>query len=141
MRIRAITLSLFTLALLVFAASAHAGQVSIGVVIGAPPPPPRVIYAPPPPPAPAYVWVPGYWYPVKNRYRWHEGYYTMPPYEGAVWVGPRYDGERFFEGYWVGGRGRVEHDHHWDRDRDRDRDWDRGHGGPGRGRGRGHDRD
>ena len=137
MRTRALMAGLFTLALMVVASSAQAAQVSIGVVIGAPPPPPRVIYAPPPPPAPAYVWVPGYWYPVKNRYRWHEGYYTMPPYEGAVWVGPRYERGEFFEGYWVGGRGRVEHDHRWDRDRDRDH----GHGKHGRGRGRGHDRD
>jgi hypothetical protein len=139
MRIRATMIGLFTLALLVFASNARAAQVSIGVVIGAPPPPPRVIYAPPPPPQPAYVWVPGYWYPVKHQYRWHEGYYTLPPYEGAVWVGPRYERGQFFEGYWVGRRGRVEHDHRWDRDEDRDHDW---HGnGHGRGRGRGHDRD
>lgn len=138
MRRRATLAGLFTLALLIFASSASAAQVSIGVVIGAPPPPPRVIVAPPPAPVGAYVWVPGYWYPVKNRYRWHEGYWTLPPYAGAVWVGPRYDGARFFEGYWTGGRGEVIHDHRWDKRRERDERWERDHD---RGRDRDHDHD
>jgi hypothetical protein len=43
---------------------------------------------------------------------------------------PRHDGERFYEGYWEGDRGRFGHEHRWDRDRDRDfrdRDHDRDH--------------
>jgi hypothetical protein len=96
------------------------GQVSIGITIG-PPPAPRVVrVAPPPPPAPGYVWVGGYWYPVKNRYRWHEGYWTRPSYEGARWVAPRHDGQRFYEGYWEGSHGRREHDHKSDKRKDRD---------------------
>src|SRR5215831_12805639 len=43
-----------------------------------------------------FVWVEGYWYPVGNHYRWHDGYWTRPPYAGAHWVGPHHDGERFF---------------------------------------------
>ena len=61
-----------------------------------------------------------YWYPVKRHYKWHDGYWTQPPYRGARWVAARYDGHLFFEGYWEGSRGRYEHDHRWDRDRDRD---------------------
>ncbi|HKE85007.1 MAG TPA: hypothetical protein VKB50_14695 [Vicinamibacterales bacterium] len=112
-------------------------HVSIGIQIG---PPPRAVYVapPPPPPGPDIVWVEGYWYPVSRRYVWHDGYWTRPPYRGARWVASRYDGRAFFEGYWDGPRGRVEHDHRWDRDRDRDHD--RGHdydSHPGKGRGRG----
>ena len=108
-------------------------SVSIGVQIG-PPPPPRVVYvAPPSPPQPEYVWVPGYWYPVKHRYAWHDGYWTRPPYEGARWVAARYERNMFFEGYWEGPQGVVVHDHGWDKDHDRDFPGNRG-----RGRGRGH---
>jgi hypothetical protein len=94
-------------------------QVSIGVRIG-PPPPPRVVRVLPPRPGPDFIWVDGYWFAAGNRYRWHDGYWTRPPYAGARWIGPHHDGERFFDGYWEGDRGRREHDHRWDRDRDRD---------------------
>ena len=104
-------------------ARASEAQVSVGIVIGAPPAP-RVVAVVPPSPAPECVWVSGYWYPVGRRYKWHEGYWTRPPYEGARWIPPRHDGERYYTGYWEGDRGRVEHDHHWDRDRER-RDHDR----------------
>jgi hypothetical protein len=98
-------------------------QFSIGIRIGAPPPP-RVVRVLPPTPGPDFVWIQGYWYPVGGHYRWHDGYWSRPPYAGARWIGPRHDGERFYEGYWDGDRGHFEHDHHWDRDRDR-RDRDR----------------
>ncbi|HLY59345.1 MAG TPA: YXWGXW repeat-containing protein [Terriglobia bacterium] len=106
--------------------AAFAGQVSIGVRIGAPPAP-RVIRVRPASPGPDFVWIDGYWYPVGRHYRWHEGYWTRPPYAGYRWVAPRHDGEQYFAGYWDGDRGRVEHDHHWDRRRERDygRDHDR----------------
>jgi hypothetical protein len=102
------------------------GQISIGVRIG-PPPPPRVVRVVPPAPAPEHVWIAGYWYVVGNRYRWHEGYWTRPPYAGAHWVAPHHDGERFFDGYWDGEHGPREHDHRWDHDRDRDFDRDHDH--------------
>jgi hypothetical protein len=100
-----------------------AAQISIGIRIGAPPPP-RVVRVLPPTPGPDFVWIQGYWYPVGGHYRWHDGYWSRPPYPGARWIGPRHDGERFFEGYWEGDRGQFAHDHRWDRDRDR-RDRDR----------------
>jgi len=109
-------------------------QVAIGIRIGAPPPP-RVVAVLPAQPGPEFVWIGGYWYPVGGHYRWHEGYWSRPPYAGARWVGPRHDGERFYNGYWEGERGRVEHDHRWDKDHDRDHgrwhdhdDHDHGHG-------------
>ena len=93
-------------------------QVSFGIRIG-PPPPPRVVHVHPGRPGPGYIWVDGYWYPAAGRYRWHEGYWTRPPYAGAHWVGPRHDGAMFYAGFWDGPRGRFEHDHKWDRDHDR----------------------
>lgn len=106
-------------------------QVSIGIRIG-PPPAPRVVRVTPPRPGPDAVWVDGYWYPVGNHYAWHAGYWTRLPYAGARWVAPRYEGRRYYTGYWEGDRGRVAHDHRWDRDKKK-RDYD--HGGHGRGRG------
>jgi hypothetical protein len=122
------------LAIALMAVGSVLAQVSIGVRIGSPPPP-RVVVRPVAP-GPEYVWVDGYWYPVGNRYRWHDGYWTRPPYPASRWVAPRHDGERFYEGYWDGDRGRREHDHRWDRDRDRDFGRDRD-----RDRDRDHDRD
>ncbi|PWT97323.1 MAG: hypothetical protein C5B51_31610 [Terriglobia bacterium] len=74
-------------------------------------PAPVVTYAPPPPayyePAPVYaapyggaVWIPGYYYPVGPRWVWRGGYWGRRPFVGAVWVGPRYYGGRYFGGYW-----------------------------------------
>lgn len=87
---------------------------SIGVGIGgpvyyAPPPPPVVAYAPPVYPGPGYSWVAGYWYPAGPRYAWHAGYWARPPFAGAYWVGPRYFGHRYYQGYWAG------RDHGWGR--------------------------
>src|SRR5262245_38816916 len=111
---------LLTIALV--AGSMLLGQVSVGIQIG-PPPPPRIVKSHPHSPGPGYMWVDGYWYPVNNHYVWHQGYYTRPPYEGAVWVAPRYDGRQFFEGYWGGPR-QFHHDHHWDKDK-KHRDYNR----------------
>jgi len=94
-------------------------QVSVGIEIGAPPPP-RVIRVRPPAPGPEYAWIDGYWYPVNGHYVWHPGYWTRPPYAGAHWVGPRHEGGRYYNGYWDGPHGRIEHDHRWDREHDRD---------------------
>jgi len=107
------------LACLLLAGGCLIGQVGIGIEIGAPPPP-RVVRVRPVAPGPGYLWVDGYWYAEGHRWRWHNGYWTRPPYEGAHWVAPRHDGQRFFAGYWDGEHGRVEHDHRWDKDKDRD---------------------
>jgi hypothetical protein len=131
------TKAILVAAMLLGGVSVLAAQISVGIRIG-PPPPARVVRALPSP-GPGFLWVEGYWYPVGRHYKWHEGYWSRPPYEGARWVPAHHDGERFFEGYWEGDRGRVEHDHRWDHDRDRDyRDHDRYRDED---RDRGHDRD
>ena len=106
-------------AMLLIAGSAAAGQLSLGIRIGAPPRP-RVVRVQPARPGPDYTWVDGYWYPVGNKYTWHDGYWTRPPYGGAHWVGARYEGGMFYNGYWDGPHGRIEHDHRWDHDGGRD---------------------
>jgi hypothetical protein len=107
------------LTVVLLAAGSVFGQVSVGINIG-PPPPPRVLRVRPVAPGPDFTWVDGYWYPVGGRYHWHAGYWTRPPYAGALWVGPRHEGGRFYEGHWEGNRGVIAHDHHWDREHDRD---------------------
>ena len=107
--------------LLAFAPAAHA-QVSFDVRTGPPPRAPRA-YRVPPQPGPDYVWVEGYWYPVNGQYRWHNGYWTLPPYPDAYWVAPYYDRDQYVSGYWEGPRGDVHHDHRWDQARQRDQSW------------------
>jgi hypothetical protein len=105
-------------AILLVPAAAHA-QVTFDVHIGTPPPAPRA-YRIPGRPGPDYVWVEGYWYPQGSRYRWHNGYWTRPPYEGAYWVAPYHVGGQYFAGRWEGGRGELFHNHQWDRTKRRD---------------------
>jgi hypothetical protein len=93
-------------------------QGQIQILIGPPPPPPvEVIVASP---GPDYFWVEGYWYPVRGRYIWHPGYWTLPPYRGARWIIPRYEQRYYYRGYWGGPRGIIVHEHRWDRARIRD---------------------
>src|SRR5678809_82384 len=73
--------------LLAPASTAHA-QVSFGIRIGEPPAPRA--YRVPNQPTRDTVWIEGYWYPEGSRYRWHDGYWTRPPYEDAYWVEPYY---------------------------------------------------
>jgi len=110
-------------AIALLAAGSLFAQFSIGVVIG-PPPPPRVVRVLPRRPGPEFIWIEGYWYPAGRRYKWHDGYWTRPPYPGARWIAPHHDGERFFDGFWESEHGRSAHDHSWDRDR-RNRDYGR----------------
>jgi hypothetical protein len=107
--------------LLAFAPAAHA-QISFDVHLGSPPPAPRA-YRVPPQPGPGYVWVDGYWYPVNGQYRWHNGYWTQPPYADAYWVAPYYERGAYYTGHWEGGRGDVHHDHGWDQAKQRDESW------------------
>jgi hypothetical protein len=117
---------------------AYGAQISIGIQIGAPPRP-RVVRVVPRRPGPEFFWIEGYWYPVGRVYRWHDGYWTRPPYAGAVWIAPRYEGNYYYVGYWDGLHGRYEHDHHSDRDKARDFHQDQGNH-KNRGKGKGHGR-
>jgi hypothetical protein len=102
---------------LVPASTAHA-QINLGIRIGEPPAPRA--YRVPPSPGAGYTWVEGYQYPQGGRYKWHDGYWTRPPYEGAYWVQPYHVGGQYFTGRWEGSRGNVAHDHRWDRGTQRD---------------------
>ena len=124
-------------ALLVALAPAAHAQISFDIQIGAPPPAPRAFRVPPQP-GPDYVWVEGYWYPVNGQYRWHNGYWTLPPYPDAYWVAPYYQRNEYYTGHWEGDRGDVHHDHAWDQNRQRDERW-RDEGSP-RGSGRSYER-
>jgi WXXGXW repeat (2 copies) len=106
-------------AILLACVSGANAQISIGIRIG-PPPAPRVVRVEPARPGADFMWVDGYWYPVGHHYKWHEGYWSRPPYAGAHWVAPHHDGTQYFAGYWDGDHGHVDHDHRWDRDHDRD---------------------
>jgi hypothetical protein len=66
------------------------------------------------------MWVEGYQYPEGGRYKWHDGYWTRPPYDGAYWVEPYHVDSQYFAGRWEGARGYVAHNHRWDRGRQRD---------------------
>jgi hypothetical protein len=108
------------LALMLLAGGSVFGGITLGIHIGAPPAP-RVVAVRPVSPGPGYTFVDGYWYPVSGHYKWHDGYWSRPPYEGALWVGPHHDGQQYYAGYWQGpGRERVEHDHGSDRKHNRD---------------------
>jgi hypothetical protein len=101
-------------------------QVSVGIRIG-PPPQTRIVRVQPVSPGVGYSWVEGYAYPENGRYRQHAGYWTRPPYEGAVWNAPRYENGSYYQGYWNGrGQERFDHNHKWDRDH-RNRDYNRDH--------------
>ena len=126
--LQAWSISAISALLLAFAPPAHA-QVSFDVRIGTPPPAPRV-YRVPPQPGPGYIWVDGYWYPVNGQYRWHNGYWTRPPYADAYWVAPYYGGGQYSTGHWEGGRGDVHHNHGWDQTSQRDERWGSGEESP-----------
>jgi hypothetical protein len=113
----------FATLLLAPAITANA-QINFGIRIGAPPAPRA--YRVPPQPGPDYIWVEGYQYPEGGHYRWHNGYWTRPPYQGAYWVQPYHDSGQYYAGRWEGDRGVVAHDHRWDRRPGRDESHDRG---------------
>jgi hypothetical protein len=104
--------------LLLASASTAQAQITFGIHVGQPPPPRA--YRVPARPGPEYVWIEGYQYPEAGRYKWHDGYWSRPPYEGAYWAPAYYDDGQYFAGRWEGERGFVAHDHRWDRGNQRD---------------------
>ncbi len=114
------TLHTVVLAALLLAPAATArAQVSFDVHIGTPPPPPHAYHVPPQP-GPDYVWVEGYQYPQGGHYKWHDGYWTRPPYAGAYWVAPFHSNNQYYAGHWEGNHGNVNHNHSWDHTPQRD---------------------
>lgn len=97
-------------------------QISVGIRIGAPPAP-RAYRVQPRQPGPDFAWIDGYWYPQGRKYKWHQGYWTRMPFQGARWAPPRYEGGMYYQGSWEDDRGRFDHNHKWDRNRNRD--WNR----------------
>src|SRR3979409_2661335 len=87
LRMSRISQALAISAFLLACAPAAQAQISFDIHMGAPPAPPRASRVPPQP-GPDYVWVDGYWYPENGQYRWHNGYWTHPPYAEAYWVAP-----------------------------------------------------
>ena len=113
------------LAVMLLAGGSLFGQISVGIHFGSAPPPVRIERARPSNPGMGYTWVDGYWYPNGRRYAWHAGYWTRPPYEGAVWSGPRYEGQQYYVGTWTSnGHQPIQHDHRWDKEK-KNRDYDR----------------
>jgi hypothetical protein len=106
--------------------TATAAQISLGIQIGTPPAPRQ--FRVPPSPGADYVWVDGYQYPQGKSYKWHDGYWTRPPYEGAYWVSPYYMSGHYYAGQWEGSRSPIAHDHRWDKDKQRDDRSDSGSG-------------
>lgn len=105
-------------ALLLASASAAQAQITFGIHVGEPPAP--RVYRVPPQPGPDYQWIEGYQYLQGGQYRWHDGYWSRPPFAGAYWVAPYYNRGEYFAGHWEGGRANVAHDHQWDRGDQRD---------------------
>lgn len=119
-----------TVLILLLAATAGFAQtrVSIGIHVGDgygyyPPPPPPVYVYEPPCPGPGYVWVSGYWYGVRPRRSWHQGYWAPPRHHGFY----KSQGHLHYDSW--GGRYRGDDDHDWRRGPDRDdhRSGRRGH--------------
>lgn len=74
-----------------------------GVVVVRRPPPPRrevVVVSP----GPGYVWVRGYYRPMRNDYDWVPGRWERAPSGRRHWHEPRWkhtrDGWVYIEGYW-----------------------------------------
>ena len=95
------------LAMILLGSSVFGQRFSIGVGVNVgpsgyypPPPPPPAYYAVPPSPGYGYTWVPGFYVPTGNHYRWTNGYWMRPPRRGSVWIAPRYQGNRYYRGYW-----------------------------------------
>ena len=94
------------LAMAFLAGSTMFAQVRFGIGVGVGPVQVAVGNYRSPSPGPGYFWVEGYTDEYGN---FINGYWTLPPYQGAYWIGPSYYGGRFTAGYW-GGERHVERD-------------------------------
>lgn len=78
-----------------------------------PPPSPRAEEKPPMP-TQGLVWVPGYWRPGKEGWKWTPGEWDVPATPISVWIEARYDAatKQWTPGYWQPDRDQpYEHEH------------------------------
>lgn len=120
---------IFAMAIIASAAMVTPASAQISIRIGSPPPAIRYEEQGPMP-GQGFVWIEGYWQPQGRHYRWVQGRWERPPYEGAYWSHPHYDhyrkGWQLHEGHWDredhdNGHGR-EHENHDDHDHGHDHD-------------------
>jgi hypothetical protein len=88
-------LSLAALPISAFAASPFLGDISLNVVVDAPPPPLRSEVVVGVSPGPDYVWVGGYWDGSPGHYTWVGGRWDHSPHgHGQQWSAPHWDKDR-----------------------------------------------
>jgi WXXGXW repeat (2 copies) len=84
-------LSLAALPISASAASPFLGDISLNIVVDAPPPPPRTEVIVGVSPGPDYVWIGGYWDGAPGHYTWVGGRWDHPPHGHGQWFAPHWD--------------------------------------------------
>lgn len=111
----------FMYAALLATAIVTSSVAQVSVYLGATPPPLRIEVRGPMP-GPGYAWMEGYWAPNGHHYRWVQGRWERPPYEGAYWSHPHYDhykeGWQLHEGHWDHENHESAHAQNHDHDQD-----------------------
>jgi hypothetical protein len=70
-----------------------------GVYVSGPPPgPAQAVDARDPQPSEVHVWISGHWDWDGSEWAWADGYWEVPPDDGAAWVEPEYEEN---EGDWI----------------------------------------
>jgi hypothetical protein len=88
-------LSMAAFAVPAASASPLLAEVSINVVIDAPPPAPRhEVIVERDRPGPDYVWIDGYWDGTPGHYVWVAGRWDRPPHPHGRWMAPHWDKDR-----------------------------------------------
>jgi hypothetical protein len=75
-------------------ASPILADLTVSVVIDAPPPPPRHEVIIGVSPGPDYVWIGGYWDGGPGHYSWVGGRWDHPPHAHGTWSAPHWDKDK-----------------------------------------------
>ena len=75
-------------------ASTCFADISLTIVLDAPPPPPNREVIVGVSPGPDYIWIGGYWDGEPGHYRWVGGRWGRPPHSHGQWVAPHWDKDR-----------------------------------------------
>jgi hypothetical protein len=75
-------------------ASAILADLSINIVLEAPPPPPQREVIIGISPGPGFVWIGGYWDGAPGHYTWVGGRWARPPHQHGHWNPPHWDKDR-----------------------------------------------